>query len=95
MTPDAARERLIATHEQLYGTMPLDLDERTTIEGIRMDRAERIARENAKGTDRTEKQIQRRIWWRRFARNTPLMLLKVAAGAGATWAANEIKDRVK
>lgn len=89
MTPDAARERLIATHEQLYGTMPLDLDERTTIEGIRMDRAERIARENAKGTDRTEAQIQRRATTRRVFRKIGELVGSFLIGVGLKKAQRE------
>lgn len=68
MTPEAAKDRLRATAEELYGTKPLDLFERETLKEIRMDRAERKARERAKGTDRTEEQIQRRATTRRVFR---------------------------
>lgn len=66
MTRKAEREKLRATAEELLGySKPLDLLERETLNEVRMDRAERRARERAEGTNRTEEQIQRRAKARR------------------------------
>lgn len=88
------RDRLRATAEQLFGQSKLDLFERETLEQIRMDRAERIARERGAKKGWTEEQIQRRVWWRRAAREAGLLGLKALAGLGVSKAKAELEKRL-
>lgn len=65
---ESERDRLRATAEQLLGQPKLDLFERETLEQIRMDRAERKARERGKTKGWTEVKIQKQAEKRRFWR---------------------------
>jgi hypothetical protein len=71
---ESERDRLRATAEELIGsTKPLDLFERETLEQIRMDRAERKARERGEKNEWSEAKIQeqaeKRRWWRNMPEN--------------------------
>jgi len=94
MTHESREDRLRATHEQIYGTRPLDLDERTTLQEIRMDRAERKARERAVGTNRTEDEIQTRAGIRRGVKGAFLWILKAVGISLAGRAVKEVDKRL-
>lgn len=61
---------------------------------LTMDRAERIARERGAKKGWTEEQIQRRVWWRRAAREAGLLGLKALAGLGVSKAKAELEKRL-
>lgn len=79
---ESERDRLRATEEQLLGQPKLDLFERETLEQIRMDRAERKARERGKTRNFSEVQIERRANTRRFFRNVGEIVGSMLIGIG-------------
>ena len=79
---ESERDRLRATAEQLLGQPKLDLFERETLEQIRMDRAERKARERGKTRNFSEVQIERRANTRRFFRNVGEIVGSMLIGIG-------------
>lgn len=76
------RDRLRATAEQLLGQPKLDLFERETLEQIRMDRAERKARERGTTRNFSEVQIERRANTRRFFRKVGEVVGSMLIGIG-------------
>ena len=79
---ESERDRLRATAEQLLGQPKLDLFERETLEQIRMDRAERKARERSKTRNFSEVQIERRANTRRFFRKFGEIVGSMLIGIG-------------
>lgn len=79
---ESERDRLRATEEQLLGQPKLDLFERETLEQIRMDRAERKARERGKTRNFSEVQIERRANTRRFFRKVGEIVGSMLIGIG-------------
>ena len=79
---ESERDRLRATAEQLLGQPKLDLFERETLEQIRMDRAERKARERGKTRNFSEVQIERRANTRRFFRKVGEIVGSMLIGIG-------------
>ncbi len=89
MTPEAAKDRLRATAEELYNSRHLDLFERETREQIRMDRAERKARERGKTRNFSEVQIERRANTRRVFRKLGEVVGSFLIGIGLKKAKSE------
>lgn len=79
---ESERDRLRATAEQLLEQPKLDLFERETLEQIRMDRAERKARERGKTRNFSEVQIERRANTRRFFRKVGEIVGSMLIGIG-------------
>ena len=88
---ESERDRLRATAEQLLSEQKLDLFERETMEQIRMDRAERKARERSKTKGWTEVKIQEQAEKRRFWRGVGEAVAKVLIGIGLKKAADRAK----